>query len=138
MVMEGAGKILEKLRGRGHRSTKARRLILELFISSDRPLSSADLRKMFLLKKMAVNKTTVYRELEFLAGEKIIEEIQLGKIRYFEIPKKRHHHLVCLKCRRIECLEPEKNLLKRITIKNKDFKILNYSLEIFGLCLKCK
>lgn len=134
--------ILETLKARGHRLTRARRAIVHVFVNRKAPLTVPEVQSLLGKKRIMVNRTTVYREVDFLTTEGVVREIYLGDgiTRYELRPYRHHHHLVCLSCRSIECVDLEGCLEdeeKRIS-KESAFKILNHSLEFFGLCERCQ
>lgn len=140
--MRDINHILKILKEKGFRYSKTRKAILDLLMKSPKPLSSPDLQVLLLKKKMAVNKTTIYRELAFLGEQGIIREIQFDDAtkRYEIMPDNHHHHVVCINCEKIEDIELERDLdVEEKTIaKNKNFKVLNHSLEFYGICGKCQ
>lgn len=132
-----ADEILNKFKLQGHKLTKTRKKMVELFLSNPLPLTATEI-KTHMVK---INKTTIYRELNFLIGKNFISEIEFGdgKKRY-EHNKDHHHHLICTSCRKIENVYLKEDL-KREEEKmsnNKNFKILYHSLEFFGLCGNCQ
>ncbi len=95
-----------------------------------------------LVKKMHVNKTTVYRQLEKLVQSGAVQELEFGdgKKRYEAARDGHHHHLVCNNCHAVTCFELDNDLQdleKKIRFK-KGFKVMNHNLEFFGLCAKCR
>ncbi len=93
----------------------------------------------YLVKKLDVNKTTVYRQLEkYIAEGKIIEvELGDGKKRYELKSLDHHHHLICNNCGKLEDIEfDESQIMKQVGSKTK-FKIEKHSLEFFGICAEC-
>lgn len=139
-----SAEIFEKFKKRGLRITKARRKIVEIFISTRTPLSAADLLKLLKKNNIYVNKTTVYRELSFLKKQQIIIEIYISSGgRYYEFSLlPHHHHLVCHSCGLVEgiiCRDVEgkiDQLEKKIT--NDGFTIKMHQLEFLGLCINCR
>jgi len=139
--MKDITEILTILQSRGCRLTPVRRAILKLFISKHEPLSSRNIQEILASQKMPVNKTTVYRELDFLKNQKIIEEFQFNdRIKRYEIISGHHHHLVCIYCNKVECVVLDQDLEKqeKKIAKDKNFKIINHSLEFYGVCRKCQ
>lgn len=134
--------ILVQLKTDGHRLTQIRKAILSLLIKSPKPLSSPRLQSLLLRKKMSVNKTTVYRELAFLKKQNIVRELQFrDSVKRYEImPENHHHHIICVNCEKVEDVELKKDLDKaeRMISENRNFKIINHSLEFYGLCAKCR
>jgi Fur family ferric uptake transcriptional regulator len=128
----------------GFRITPVRRAMVDFFISKNKPLSISEITVMLKKKGISPNKTTLYRELCFLADKGFINELHLpGKKRFYDIQKFHHHHLICSKCasvREIESREME-NVIKAVQArlkKDSDFDNIVHSLEFFGLCPKCK
>ena len=128
--------ILQTLRTAGERITPFRQTLVEILIKAKSPLSALEIQK-----KVTANKTTIYRELQFLVKNKIAEEVWLGTtpLRY-EITESHHHHLVCVKCQKVSDIEFSTHLedQERQILKRKKFKVLNHALEFFGLCNNCQ
>jgi len=133
--------ITENLRVGGYRITPIRARILEIFTKSKSPISATDLINDFKSLNVAVNKTTIYRELEFLLNKQLLNEVEFGegKKRY-ELNNGHHHHLVCLNCRKVEDVDLKTDLSaeEEIIEKATGFKIKSHSLEFFGLCKNCQ
>ena len=140
--MQTSGHIIKKLREKGRRYSRTRKVILDLLIKSLEPLSSPDMQVKFFKRGIDVNKTTIYRELSFLKEQNIIRELQFGDNmkRYEIMPDDHHHHIVCVNCEKIEDVELKKDLDKeeKAITQNKKFKIINHSLAFFGICGKCQ
>jgi len=126
------------------RVTPVRQAMVKIATDSHAPMTSKDFLQALSKVGLEVNKTTVYRELEFLVQEKIIREVLFkdGIVR-FEIASDHHHHLVCNYCQKVEDVdfdELEKlfaNLETKLG-KNKKFQSVGHSLEFFGLCRDCQ
>ncbi len=135
--------IINNLKKSGQRITKIRTLIIGLFIGSNLPLSAREILNVLEKMQKGVNKTTVYRELEFLVNQDIVKDLDFGdgKKRYeLQDNSKHHHHIICINCKRVEDVDLELDLHdeeEKIT-KSKNFKVLNHSLEFFGLCANCR
>jgi Fe2+ or Zn2+ uptake regulation protein len=140
--MSELSNIINSIKKKGYRLTKAREAIVRVFVNSNVPLTAFDLNSKLAKVKVAVNKTTIYREIDFLKGQKIIREIPFGDgKRRFEIwPDNHHHHLVCIRCDMIECIELKGCLEaeEEIIFRENNFKTVKHSLEFQGLCAKCQ
>ena len=85
--------------------------------------------------------TTVYRSLELLVTEELVQAVELGdgEKRYELIkPGEHHHHLICSTCKESihldECLVDDLDSM----IKSKyGFEVNSHILEIFGTCKRC-
>lgn len=141
--MAEAKKILQDLKDDGHRMTRVRQGVVEVLARAHAPKSAAELIAALEKRDVAVNKTTVYRELEFLLARRVIREVDLmeGHKRYELLGEGgHHHHMICLKCRTIQCIEMENDLdaLERDILATHNFKVENHTLEFFGVCGKCR
>lgn len=134
--------ILERLRSDGFRITKTRRHVVEIFASEARPMSAQELLDALRKKKQRVNKTTVYRELEFLEEQEVVREVQLGQDRKrFELTDgPHHHHIRCLSCGIIVdvSIPNELSTATKHIQKQTAFKVLDHSLEFVGVCRDCQ
>lgn len=116
------------------RDTPIRKNILKLLDQSPYPLSVNDLRK-----HIEANKTTIYRQLDSLTREGLVNQVHLSdrKVRYEPTGGCHHHHLVCEGCGVVKDVPLDESILLSQLKKIKDFKISRHSLEFFGLCNKC-
>lgn len=133
--------IIAKLKGEGHRITPIRTKILEIFDDLSSPISAPDLLDSIKSFNEGVNKTTIYRELDFLQSKNLITEVEFGdgKKRY-ELNDGHHHHLICINCKIVEDVDLKTDLSaeEKNIEKQTGFKIQNHSLEFFGLCKNCQ
>lgn len=137
--------LIARLQDSGNRITPARGAIVDIFTSSDRPLSVESIRVALTKQKLAVNKTTVYREIEFLLGHDLIRPVNLdSSIKYYEVvTNSHHHHVVCTNCAKFvdvetEGIEEYLEKLEKKLAKKINFKSVRHSLEFFGECINCK
>ncbi|MBW7956491.1 MAG: transcriptional repressor [Deltaproteobacteria bacterium] len=138
-------RILSEIAGRGFRLTRVRKAIVEIFLKRGLPLSASDIIGALLSKDKdtAANKTTVYRELAFLEEHGIIKEIRFlhERVKRYELAGgEHHHHLICVKCRKVEdiVLEGDLEEEERRILESTGFTVLNHSLEFVGLCQGCR
>lgn len=135
--------LIDALRTKGFRITKIRQTMIEALVEARHPVSAPQLLEQVSLKHPSVNKTTIYRELDFLADNQILSEIDiLDGMKRYEIlhPNHHHHHLVCTSCRDIQCVEVPHHDLHALEGKiqqTHDFTVQSHVLEFFGLCKKC-
>ncbi len=108
--------------------------VLYLISGSNLPIDAN-----YLIEKLKVNKTTVYRQIDKLLQENKIIEVELGdgKKRYELKDLKHHHHLVCKKCGNIDDIEIDEKMILGSLSKKTSFKIESHSLEFFGTCVNC-
>lgn len=142
--MSEARKLITNLKNQGERITIVRREIITLLTESTQPLSANEIVKLLAGRHISANKTTVYRQLDLLQGYNMIHEVRLNdRTRRYELAQENevhHHHLVCLRCKKIEDISFTEDLERqeKVIQKKKGFKVLQHSLEFFGLCKNCK
>lgn len=131
-----------KMKRGGHRTSATREHLIDLFQSTNQPLSVPELLVLLKKRETVVNKTTLYREVEKLINHGIIKEIYLGsdKMRYELVGADHHHHIMCVACKRVDDVRATKDVqIPEAKIKKElNYKILNHSLEFFGLCKSCQ
>ncbi|MEX0869998.1 MAG: Fur family transcriptional regulator [Candidatus Spechtbacterales bacterium] len=133
--------ILKNLKQRGHRITKVRSAMLDVFENAKKPLLAAEISASLKGKGIYANKTTVYRQIDFLKEERVIKEIDFGDLqrRYELAGTDHHHHAVCVYCGDVEEVELSGDLKSQEKKISQDykFKVLHHKLEFFGICRKC-
>jgi Fur family ferric uptake transcriptional regulator len=138
----GHKEILKKLRTEGFRLTRARQSIIDILSTGKVPLSLTDIKKNLEKKDIKVDRTTVYREVLFLKGKKMLCEIPIGggKRGYKVCQDNHHHHLICVRCGKVEPVVFRKTLSSQENeiSQRKDFKVLDHLLEFYGLCGDCQ
>lgn len=141
--MGKAAKLHQHLKARGNRMTKARVQMIDILANAKSPLTAAEIGSLLTKRDVEVNRTTVYRELDFLLREGLLLEVDLldGKKRYeLHDEDHHHHHLVCVKCNDIRCVELPEDLevLESKIHRQHKFKVQHHVLEFFGLCSRCQ
>lgn len=141
--MKTSQTLLADLRDKGERITSVRKAIVEILSAGHNPLSVPELMSSLKKKQLMVNKTTVYRQLELLLFHKVVNEVRFHdrRVRYeLNVGDDHHHHLVCIKCHKTEDISFEEDLERqeKIILQKKKFKVLQHSLEFYGLCEKCQ
>ena len=137
--------------GRGwSRWTMPREGIMNLFRKTKEHLSADDVFLRMKKEYPGVGIATVYRNLEMLHQQGLLNRLQFSKGRaLYEIrgdeKKDHHHHLVCRECGRIvdydDFLDKEVKLfgeLEKELSKKHNFEIKDHQVEFFGLCAECK
>jgi len=136
--------IISTLRASGTRITDLREGLIGILINSERPLSAAEILNALKKHKLTPNKSSVYRELDFLFDLKLISEIDVleGMKRYewHSDHEHHHHHIVCTKCGVVECIElcfNEEEIAQKVA-KKSGFTVTSHLLEFFGICAGCR
>lgn len=131
---------IEELREQGFRITKTRKGILKILLSCKNPVNAMCIKNLLTKQKIDANKTTVYRELNFLLKNKVIDDIKLGgKVTMYEICSRHHHHVKCTACNKIFEIELDEDIQRheRKILKETGVKVLNHMFEFFGTCKSC-
>ncbi len=122
------------------KKTPARTAITEFLSKSYSPVDVLAVISFLRSKHLNTNKVTVYRTMDFLLKNQVIDKVEFGEGKFrYEIKKTHHHHLICTNCRRIEDVKADfvSNLEDKIREKN-GFLVKSHSLEFFGLCKNCQ
>jgi Fur family ferric uptake transcriptional regulator len=137
-----ASDLLRAVKASGGRVTKTRKTMAELFTASEMPVSATEILSYLEKKNIAVNRTTVYRELAFFEKGGVIQKVDFGDgVRRYELTEREHHHhLICVSCKKVKDVQLKGDLesQEKSISRRTGFKILNHSLEFFGLCASCK
>ena len=123
----------------GFKATSARMALLKLMKKSKKPLSAEN-----MISGLGKNfdQATIYRIVKKLKQSGIIKQIDLrhNHAHYELVDIDDHHHLICIKCGKIEDItgceieEMYKTILKKYSTFS---KIKQHSLEFYGVCKKC-
>lgn len=136
-----------KLAENHYKMTPQRKEILQIFIEkgANHHISAEEAYEILKGKDFDFGLATVYRNLELLSSLGILSKISFddGRARYelksTDPNEHQHHHLICLKCKKI--IEFEEDLLEDleadITAKS-GFQIVNHEVKFFGYCSDCK
>jgi Fur family ferric uptake transcriptional regulator len=130
----------QKIRSAGGRMTKVRAAIIEILTTHGCIVDRAHLAKLLTQRDLRPNRSTLYRELQFLVSHNIVQEVVIGGVTYFEMPQKHHHHAVCMQCHAIEMvpMEHHLNTEEQQIAQNTKFHITHHTLDFYGYCPKCQ
>lgn len=131
---------LEQLcRRAGLALTVQRRAVLEALASRrDHPTADA-LHEAVARRLPGVSRATVYRVLEVMVRAGVVRKVwYAGAAARFEIPGRRHHHLICVGCDKVVDLHrPELDRLPGPGRAVRGFRLLDYSVQFMGVCTRC-
>lgn len=122
------------------KNTPARSAISNFLINSSLPVTAEEIINFLRSKKLHTNKVTVYRNLDVLYKNGLLDRLEFGEGKFrYELKKKHHHHLVCAKCSKIEDISEDFTLDFEDKIRKKSgFLVKNHALEFFGICKNCQ
>jgi len=125
------------------RRTKLRMALGHIFYKSKTPISVADIQQALESQKIKVNKTSIYRELEFLIKNNILNKIQIdNKFTSYEYnSSNQKSYLICDQCGHIIPVDFNNQTinfeLQKISQQH-NFNINRHSLIFFGHCHQCQ
>jgi Fe2+ or Zn2+ uptake regulation protein len=132
--------VLQKLHQRGLKVTPQRRAIVErLGLDDDHP-DADDVCRQVASSMPDVSRTTVYNTLRALVdlGELIpVEDAGPGGTRYDTNPE-RHHHLLCLRCRRLADIQRQFDGLDLPPRVRAGYRIVSTQVTFYGYCPECQ
>lgn len=133
------------LRKKNFKLTSSRKEIIRVFLESDEHLKPEDVYD--LVKDKDISLPTVYRTIDILKRNQIIEELTIGKHRYYELKifsgKKMHIHFKCDRCGEIFDIDDQTLVMDLIRIRDyaeKEFavEVEDLVMVMRGTCDKCK
>ena len=131
---------------KGVRFTAKRKLVLEALLNSDKSLSAYELADYCRAEQGSeMLPMSVYRILDFLANERLVHRIKTTNkfIACSHISCSHEHKawqfLICQNCDKVEEVDLEKSILKKITdaIQEVGFHIAGRQFELEGVCSEC-
>ena len=129
-----ASKELEATRNRLH--------VLEVVGNNQFPLSADDIYKT-LERSSSINRVTVYRILDLLVEQGIVERLSTGgRAAYYGLAPNDHHephpHFYCKSCGQMDCLTPESlNIDSDPLWKTFPGRIDKVEVRVDGICKNC-
>jgi Fur family ferric uptake transcriptional regulator len=130
----------QRIREMGYRLTPQRQLILDAVCGIDGHATVAEICQRVQAKAPAVNRATVYRNLNFLCEIRLLVSGEIGGKTVYELADpKPHHHLVCRSCGQVEFLADHhfRELMAHL-LEEHDFVADIDHLTISGLCADCQ
>ncbi|MGD2080333.1 MAG: transcriptional repressor [Nitrospirota bacterium] len=141
MAADAKARFEQFLEEKGLRMTPQRSLIADVFLRTERHMSSEDLYALVKRKDRSIGQATVYRTLKLLSESGIAREVDFGEgvTRYeHEYGHEHHDHLICERCRRsIEVVDPRIEELQEKLARDHGFVMTRHKLDMFGICSKC-
>jgi Fe2+ or Zn2+ uptake regulation protein len=130
-------KVTHKIRKR--RNTIQRRKILLTVQKLKTHVTAEDIYERLHVEMPEISLSTVYRNLKTLADEGLVSVTDLGDGLVFEAVEARsHHHLVCLKCKKIISLDHAYVEPFFDQIERQGFHLVTSHLALYGYCADCQ
>lgn len=125
----------------GCKSTKSRKLIIEVLTKTEIPLSAEEIFLIVKESGSTTNLSTVYRTLDLLESKGLLDKSVMsdGKARYKLALEGHKHHITCISCyKSIPISICPLEALEKDLVNTTDFNITGHRLEVYGICPKCK
>lgn len=138
------GRLQMQLADRGIRMTAQRRAILSVIETARKHLDASQILRKARTLDTSVDRSTVYRTLDLLKRQGLIDELDLmhlkGDGHYYERKLGRDHiHMACLRCGKIaEFVSETFESLKKQLERDCRFHIVVSRLEVGGYCSACR
>ena len=140
---ETTGKLQQAISGRGIRLTRQRRVILQVMDAAEQHLDVDQILERARKIDPAVHLVTVYRTIDLLKRQGLIDELDLLHLRgdrhYYESHGPRDHiHVACLRCGKVREFESKLyELLKQQIARDFRMKVTVSRTEVGGYCEDC-
>ena len=129
---------MEKYREKGIKLTPQRLAIMEYLDGNRDHPSAEDIYREVRKKYPMMSFATVYNTLETLKKKGDLTELTIDpERRRYDPDTEVHHHLICMKCRRI--VDIHKDFSLNIPDEDRDsFDVVGNHIEFYGVCPECK
>src|SRR5713101_3312288 len=140
---ETTGKLQQAVRERGIRVTRQRRVILQVMDAAEQHLDVDQSLESAQKIDAGDNLVTVYRTIDLLKKEGLIDELDLLHLRgdrhYYETHGPRDHiHVACLRCGKVREFESRLyEQLKEQIARDFKMKVTVSRTEVGGYCADC-
>ncbi len=140
---ETTGKLLKTVAERGLRMTRQRRVILQVMDDAEQHLDVDQILERARKIDSDVHLVTVYRTIDLLKKQGLIDELDLLHLRgdrhYYESHGPRDHiHVACLRCGKVREFESRLyEQLKEQIARDFGMKVTISRTEVGGYCAEC-
>ena len=131
----------EMLSSVGLSPTSHRTRVMEIIGNNTNPLSAQEIYDT-IKRNQSINRVTVYRILDSLVQNGLVDRISGGRASFFGLAPNDHHqphpHFYCRQCGRMNCLNP-RSISMDMTSFERIFpgKIDNVEIRVDGVCKNC-
>jgi Fur family transcriptional regulator, ferric uptake regulator len=143
-INEPPGRLRRELGARKIRLTRQRQVLLQVMETAHRHLDADEVLERAQQIDPNITRVTVYRTIDLLKREGLIDELDLLHLRghrhFYESHSQRDHiHVACMHCGKVREFESElyEQLKRQITI-DCGIEITLARTEVGGICLECK
>lgn len=140
---ETTGRLQQTLRQKGIRLTRQRRVILQVMDNAEQHLDVDQILERAQKIDSGVHLVTVYRTIDLLKKQGLIDELDLLHLRgdrhYYETHGPREHiHVACLRCGKVREFESRLyDQLKEQIARDVGMQVTVARTEVGGICNEC-
>jgi Fe2+ or Zn2+ uptake regulation protein len=130
----------ERIRAQGFRLTPQRQMILDAICELGGHVTPEAIYDRVRAKSPAVNRATVYRNLDFLCEMRLVVAAHIGRQTRYEIAGEQpHHHLICRACDAVVQLDNDAVAAFFDQVERRQRFLVDMDhLTLFGLCPGCR
>ena len=123
----------------GVRKTRQRYAILEELRKVTCHPTADELYNIVRRRLPHISMGTVYRNLELLAKDGVIQKLEIsGTQKRFDGNVRNHYHMRCVGCGEVADANVKKTIrIESIVKEVTDFKVIGHRLELIGICPQC-
>ncbi len=139
MIRFDLEKFIDLCREKGLNVTYQRIKIFESLNQIDTHPTAEEIYQIVKKEYPSISLATVYKTLETFAENDLISKVTpLHDLARYDGNTSPHHHLVCIKCKRIIDVHGEKlNDIKIPKSAKNGFQLLGYRIQFEGICNNC-
>jgi Fur family ferric uptake transcriptional regulator len=141
MATRQAQRLAKRITSRGRRLTDQRMVVAEALSAAKSAVSAQELHEQLRPRHPRLALATVYRALEAQVESGMARRFERGGhvSAYIACDPEHHHHLVCVRCQKVEDLDETilRPVLRGITDRH-GFTVEHERLDFYGLCATCR
>ena len=120
------------------RNTEQKAAIYETIHGIGNHMTAEEVKKALDEKGQSVGLATIYRNLNLLCEEGVIQKFTVDDHSFFDGNAKPHDHFHCVRCGCIKDIDAKYNSqLDKKAMKDTGAKIMNHSVTFNGICENC-
>jgi Fur family ferric uptake transcriptional regulator len=115
-------------------------LVIDQFMKSEKHRTLAEIYQKAHKQNSRLNRRDVEQAMQILCEHKIARALRFQDRTVYEHyhPESHHDHLYCVKCGAIvEFFDPRIEMLQMENTRRADFRLLQHSLNLYGVCHDC-
>lgn len=138
-IQDKINEMIEISKKKGYNVTFQRIAIYKILLQHQDHPTAEQIYNEIRAEHPTISLATVYKTLETLSEMGLIHKVNpLYDTARYETQYSDHHHLICARCKKIVDIPAEEVGKMDIPKKFHQFDILNYQVQITGICPDCQ